>query len=142
MFSEKPEFSISIPSQTQLLKMVVEITKHIATIYQFRPAEAQKISLAVDEAITNAIEHSYDNREDQDISVEFYLNPEGLMIKVIYAGTPPDLNTRQINLHTMIKTKSKGGLGVELMRRIMDSVDYKTVDGVNTCEMIKWQKRA
>jgi len=142
MFSEKPEFSIAIPSQTQLLKMVVEITRHIATLYNFRPADAQKISLAVDEAITNAIKHSYDNREDQDISVEYFLEAEGLKIRLTYSGTPPDLIDHEINLCSMIKNKSKGGLGVELIRRIMDSVAYKTVDGINTCEMIKWQKRA
>ena len=41
----------------------------------------------------------------------------------------------------MIKEKKKCGLGVELMRRIMDSVEYKTVGNINTCEMIKWKEK-
>lgn len=59
MFPEHPELSIAIPSTTELLKMVVELSRHIATINQFSPLEAQKIALAIDEAITNVIKHSY-----------------------------------------------------------------------------------
>ena len=40
----------------------------------------------------------------------------------------------------MIKKKKKGGFGVKLMKTIMDSVVYPTVDGENCCEMIKWRK--
>ena len=61
MFPSKPELAITIPSKTELLKMVVELTKHIATINQFVPSESQMIALAVDEAITNVIKHSYKN---------------------------------------------------------------------------------
>ena len=61
-FLPKPDFSITILSQTQLLKMVVELTRHIATLFQFPLKEAQKISLAIDEAVTNVIKHSYANQ--------------------------------------------------------------------------------
>ena len=50
MFPKKPELAISIPSKTELLKMVVELTDHIATLNQFSPVESRKIALAVDEA--------------------------------------------------------------------------------------------
>lgn len=141
MFPDKPDFSISIPSQTQLLKMVVELTKHITTLHHFSLANAEKISLAVDEAVTNVIKHSYHYQEDQDITIEFYATNNGLKIKLIFAGTPPNLTTAdEININQMIKTKRKGGLGVTLMRRIMDQVQYRTIDGINYCELIKWQK--
>lgn len=141
MFPEKPELSISIPSKTELLKMVVELTNHVATINQFSTSEAQKIALATDEAITNVIKHSYKDKMDKDIKLEFYCSPEGLKIKIIFAGVPPVLERIGVNLPRMIKQKKKGGLGVELMRRIMDSVEYQTTGNVNSCEMIKWKKK-
>jgi serine/threonine-protein kinase RsbW len=141
MFPEKPELSISIPSQTALLKMVVELARHIATLNQFSPSSSQKIALAIDEAITNVIKHSYQNQMNEDIKLEFYTSPEGLKIKIIFTGVPPVLSEIGVNLDKMIKEKRKGGLGVELMRRIMDSVEYKTIGNINTCEMVKWKKK-
>lgn len=139
MFPEKPELSITIPSKTELLKMIVEMTKHIAVINQFPQSEAQKIALALDEAITNVIKHSYKSALNENIKVEFYCHTRGLKIKIIFTGLPPVLEKMGIDLNKMIKEKKKGGLGVELMRKIMDSVEYKTVGNTNTCEMIKWK---
>jgi serine/threonine-protein kinase RsbW len=140
MFSPKPDFSITILSQTQLLKMVVELTRHITTLFNFSSAEAQKISLAIDEAVTNVIKHSYGNESDKEITIEYFLVPGGIKIRIFYRGLPPEISDEQINISKMIKKKKKGGLGVRLMKTIMDSVDYTTVDGENCCEMIKWQK--
>ena len=141
MFPEKPELSISIPSKTELLKMVVELSRHIATINLFSASESQKIALAIDEAITNVIKHSYKNRMDKYIKLEFYPSREGLKIRIIFTGVPPVLDKLGVNLDKMIKEKKKGGLGVELIRRIMDSVEYKTTDNINSCEMVKWKKK-
>lgn len=140
IFPQKPDFSITILSQTQLLKMVVELTRHITTLFNFHAAEAQKISLAIDEAVTNVIKHSYGNATDQNITIEFFLATGGIKIRIFYRGLPPDISDEEINVNKMIKKKKKGGLGVKLMKTIMDSVIYETVDGKNCCEMIKWQK--
>lgn len=140
IFPQRPDFSISILSQTQLLKMVVELTRHITTLFNFHAAEAQKISLAIDEAVTNVIKHSYGNATDQNITIEFFLATGGIKIRIFYRGLPPDISDEEINVNKMIKKKKKGGLGVKLMKTIMDSVSYETVDGENCCEMIKWQK--
>jgi serine/threonine-protein kinase RsbW len=140
MFPENPELSIAIPSTTELLKMVVELSRHIATINQFSPLEAQKIALAIDEAITNVIKHSYKGKITEDIKLEFYSAPDGLKIKIVFTGVPPVLGQPGVDLDKFIKEKKKGGLGVELIRRIMDSVQYKTVGNINTCEMVKLKK--
>lgn len=141
MFPDKPELSITIPSKTELLKMVVELTKHIATINQFRSGDSQKIALAVDEAITNVIKHSYLWKKDKDIRLEFFTNDNGLKIKIIFTGIPPVLSREGVDLNRYIKEKRKSGLGLELMRKIMDSVEYKTVGDINCCEMIKWKNK-
>ncbi len=140
MFPPKPDFSITILSQTQLLKMVVELTRHITTLFNFSVADAQKISLAIDEAVTNVIKHSYGNDSGQPITIEYFLAPGGIRIRIFYRGLAPEIGDEEINLGKMIKKKKKGGLGVKLMKTIMDSVIYKTVDGKNCCEMVKWQK--
>ena len=79
-------------------------------------------------------------RPDSEISIEYFLADAGMRIRIIYRGLPPDISDEEVNIGHMIKKKKKGGLGVKLMKTIMDSVTYSTVDGENCCEMIKWQK--
>jgi serine/threonine-protein kinase RsbW len=139
-FTPRPDFSITILSQTQLLKMVVELTRHITTLFNFSLSEAQKISLAIDEAVTNVIKHSYDNDTGQQIKIEYFLAEGGVRIRIYYRGLPPDISDEEVNIGRMIKKKKKGGLGVKLMKTIMDSVTYTSRNGENCCEMIKWRK--
>ncbi len=141
MFNQKPDLAISIPSKTQLLKMVVELTKHFVTLHHFKPSCTQQIALAVDEAITNVIEHSYGFKKDKEIRLEYYISTEGLKIKIVFSGIPPAFDTEDLNLGAMIKKKRKGGLGVKLIKKIMDSVEYRTENGTNVCEMIKWKSK-
>jgi serine/threonine-protein kinase RsbW len=138
--SPRPDFSITILSETQLLKMVVELTRHIATLFQFPVTEAQKISLAIDEAVTNVIKHSYGNEAGHEIRIEYFLDASGMRIRILYRGLPPDISDEEVNIGRMIKKKKKGGLGVKLMKTIMDTVTYSTVDGENCCELVKWRK--
>jgi serine/threonine-protein kinase RsbW len=138
MFPQKPDLAIRIPPKTELLKMVVELTKHLATINSFDAKQSQKIALAVDEAITNVIKHSYQGEAEAPIALEFYSAENGLKIRILFHGLPPQPSLNQVDLQQMIRDKRKGGLGVELMRRIMDSVEYSTRKGINCCEMVKW----
>lgn len=119
--------------------MVVELTRHVATLFNFSLAEAQKISLAIDEAVTNVIKHSYNNDSNQKITIDYYLTDGGVRIRIRYQGLPPDISDEEVNIDRMIKKKKKGGLGVKLMKTIMDSVTYTTRDGENCCEMVKWR---
>jgi serine/threonine-protein kinase RsbW len=139
-FTPRPDFSITILSQTQLLKMVVELTRHVTTLFHFSLADAQKISLAIDEAVTNVIKHSYKNNPGQKIRIEYFVAEGGVRIRIYYRGLPPDISDEEVNIGRMIKKKKKGGLGVKLMKTIMDSVTYTSRDGENCCEMIKWLK--
>ena len=140
MFPETPELTVSIPAKTELLKMLVELTNHIAVRNFFPPSESRKIALAVDEAITNVIKHSYKESEDSEIKLDFYCSNEGMKIKLEFSGIPPQLSESMVNLEKMIKAKKKGGLGVALIKRIMDSVEYRTIKDVNYLEMIKWKR--
>lgn len=120
--------------------MVVEITRHIAMLAQFPPKDVQNIALALDEAVTNAIKHSLKKADDEEIIVHFFFEDDGLQIRIIYGGIPPEFPREDTDLGEKIKKRHKGGLGLQLMKRIMDSVEFKRVDDCNQCEMIKWKK--
>jgi len=120
--------------------MVVDLTRHISTLANFAASDVVKIGLALDEAVTNVIKHSLKNLETESITIEYFVNADGMRIRLIYGGIPPRISDEKLSLEHLVKEKRKGGLGVQLMKKIMDSVNYQTINGTNFCEMTKWLK--
>ena len=56
---EQSALVVSIPSQTSFLALVRDLTRKMAAVAGFDEPTGDRISLAVDEATTNAIEHAY-----------------------------------------------------------------------------------
>ena len=61
-----------------------------------------------------------------EISIDYFLARGGMRIRIFYRGLPPEISDEEVNISRMIKKKKKGGLGVKLMKTIMDSVTYTT----------------
>lgn len=140
MKKPEPELTVTLPARTEFLKMAVELTRHIAALNQFDLKECQKIAVALDEAMTNVIKHSYHFRSEP-LTIRFTCSPDALKIEILFTGDPPHVEVDRLDLDRLIREKRKGGLGVGLIRRIMDQVTYRTCDGVNHCEMVKWKIR-
>jgi len=139
--SYKTKFQITIPSRTEFLKMIVEITTHFSVLNGFNEKEAKKIGVVVDEAVTNVIKHSYEYKKDEFIKITFESDRDSIRILLEFKGLIPEIEDSDIDLKKYVKDKKKGGLGVNLMRKIMDNVKYYTENEFNYCEMIKWKKK-
>ncbi len=137
----KTKFGITIPSRTEFLKMLVEISTHFSILNGFCEKEAKKISIAIDEAVTNIIKHSYNYDKEKDIKIIFSFNKELINILLEFGGKIPDIEEKEVNIKDFVKNKKKGGLGVNLMKKIMDKIEYYTKNNKNYCEMIKWKKK-
>jgi serine/threonine-protein kinase RsbW len=93
----------------------------------FAPQYLNRLQIAVDEAVTNIIEHGYDGkpRGAAHIQISASVSPDEFRIVVIDQGTAFDPNTLgDIEIDQHVAAGQAGGLGVFLMRKIMDVVDY------------------
>ena len=93
----------------------------------FAPQYLNRLQIAVDEAVTNIIEHGYDGkpRGAAHIQISASVSPDEFRIVVIDQGTAFDPNTiGDIEIDQHVAAGQAGGLGVFLMRKIMDVVDY------------------
>ncbi len=107
---------------------------------------AHDISLAVDEALTNVIEHAYaDNSSLKTIKLELAINDEKVTITITDSGKPFEellendfyLYNKSIDLDAYIKEKKSGGLGLHIIGKLMSDVSYKRVKGINTLKLTK-----
>ena len=102
------------------------------------------IELAVDEAATNIINHAYGGEGKGEIECCYRVIPEGLEIILHDHGNPfnPEA-VRQPDLISDVCCREPGGLGLHIMKSLMDSVDFSfNGHGGNLLTMTKLHKKA
>jgi len=130
---------LSIPSSTEFLSELREAVGRCLASSTFE-AEANRLVLAVDEAVANVIEHAYahDLEGERKIEVAIEVDEESFSVEIRDRGSAFDPTSVDLpNIKDHVKQGKRSGLGVFLMRRIMDEVHYETARGVNTLRMMK-----
>ncbi len=116
--------SKKIQSRTESLSDARDFVATAARRFGFSEEEAANITLAVDEACTNIIKHAYQFAPDKEIEIEIVEGKESFEIRMYDSGTkfdpaairPPDLKEHLGHFR-------RGGLGIYLMKKLMDKVD-------------------
>ncbi|MEK7269675.1 MAG: ATP-binding protein [Planctomycetota bacterium] len=117
---------IRIPNDT---KFLADVRAFLQTFLQDIPRpfkEPMSVVLAVDEAVTNVIEHGYDNGHDGDIRVECRGDAEQIEVLVEDWGRTFDPNAiPDPDIQEHVRQGRRKGLGIYLMRQIMDEINYE-----------------
>jgi serine/threonine-protein kinase RsbW len=97
------------------------------------------MELAVDEACANVMEHAYGRDMTKEVSVRATLDGDTVEIDVIDTGQGFDPTAvEQLELDKLITSRRSGGLGMRLMKKLMDEVHYEMIPGKkNELRMIK-----
>jgi len=133
---------LRVPGLTGRLEEIRTFVSGIARQSGFVEEEVNKIELAVDEACSNVIEHAYGEERPGDIDVAVRADRNRLTVTVSdsgksfrFDGVPvPDMKQYLSELRV-------GGLGIYLMRMLMDDVTYRSRAGRNELRMVKYRGR-
>ncbi|MEO9966047.1 MAG: ATP-binding protein [Reichenbachiella sp.] len=105
----------------------------------FSEIDAHKVILAVDEVCANLIIHS--NKCNPSECLELFIEDhgkDGVLFEIIDYGIGFNYNNyKEPNLEEIIRKRKKGGLGIMLVKNIMDTVEFKNEENKNICRMIK-----
>lgn len=129
------KYRLKIESKTEKLIVVRDFISEAARECGFSNDEVGKIALAVDEACTNIIKHAYRYAPDQEINIEIRTNESNFEVIIKHTGilfNPKEIKSP--DMHDYIVHPRRGGLGMHLMRLLMDKVEYKILPQ-NTCEV-------
>lgn len=125
-------YTLTIPSSTRYLHDVRRFVEGHALDAGLSQTTVNAIKIAVDEACTNIIKHSYDGDASQEVEVEITITEGHLQVCLRDEGEPFDPSTYQEpDLTRLTERRRPGGLGVHLMRRCMDEVRYRTDQDFN-----------
>jgi serine/threonine-protein kinase RsbW len=134
---------LRFPSEDRYLHMVHQLTKNLAESTGFEAVEAEQIALAVDEAATNVIQHAYGGEPGHEIEVHFDPEGESLDIVIFHEGEALDsVPVPEFDLDKLVAEKRKGGLGLTIMRQMMDKVEHgRAGTGKNMCVMVRYKQK-
>jgi len=121
--------NLSVPSDPKFLAVVRKNVDAMLDELDFTEKEKRKIVLAVDEATSNVIKHSYEGDVTKRIDFEMSSDPQNLTIKIRDYGKRPDVDKIKPRDIDDIRP---GGLGTHFLREVMDTVDYDVSLGVGT----------
>jgi serine/threonine-protein kinase RsbW len=141
MTSKAINMSKRIASRTDNLLEVREFVGSAARSFGFSEEEAANIVLAVDEACTNIIKHAYQYATDKEIEINISQSDGLFEIRIYDSGRSFDpTKVRPPDVKKYIGHRQRGGLGVYLMKRLMDKVEYKFNPGKrNEVRLIKYR---
>lgn len=134
---DRETFHLEIPADENNLSEVRDFIADICLRAGFSKRETNNTKLAMDEACTNIIKHAYSG-EGGDIRIDVEAEPGKIEINIFDRGTPFDWGgVEDPDLERYVEIGKKGGLGIFLMNRLMDDLDYQTSDAGNRLFMAK-----
>ncbi|WP_291783928.1 ATP-binding protein [Cecembia sp.] len=100
--------------------------------------EIHQLILAVEEVCANMIIHSHSCDPDTYINLKTEINDNTIIFEIKDMGKGFNLlEYQEPELDEVVKTKRKGGLGIMLVKKIMDKIEFESNGVKNTCRLIK-----
>lgn len=132
---------IDVPATCECLSLVHEATRRAALAEGFDPSDAEEIAVAVGEAMTNVVEHAYRGKPGHAIRLRFLPGPDTLRIELEHRGAAPESLPSGVDLGRLARERRRGGLGVHLMRRLMDRVVHEQPVAGRNCWVLERRRR-
>ena len=123
------------------LDEIREFVGEVARQGGFSDKEIYSIQLAADEASSNIIEHAYASVGGGKIEIDCSISDTELKIIMRDHGKSFDPSSvPEPNINADLSERKIGGLGMYLMRKLMDEVSYESsANEGNVLTMIKWK---
>lgn len=124
------EKKLIIKSKTENLSAIRDFIYAAAEEIGFKSDTIGDIILAVDEACTNIIKHAYKSYPEGEIVINLKYADKKFIIEIIDYGTAFHPETVPApDLQKYYQQRRVGGLGMYLMKTLMDDVKYISVPG-------------
>jgi anti-sigma regulatory factor (Ser/Thr protein kinase) len=125
---------MNFPSDPRYLGVIRGSIERFAALVGFDEEECRWITLAVHEALTNVIRHAYHNQHDRPVELMLRERDRGMEVLLVDYGTgvkQEQMSGRDLN------DVRPGGLGLHMIREIMDETRYSPLEGRNELLMYK-----
>ncbi len=131
---------IALPGRLESLPALSEFIADASRTLGIDSESSYRVQLAVEEACANVIQHGTTSAQMDSLSLTLDVCRHGqtCTVRLRDGGSPFDpRNLPPPDLTPSLRKRRPGGLGIFLIRRLMDEVSYDVGEGFNTLTMVK-----
>ncbi|MEW6754650.1 MAG: ATP-binding protein [Candidatus Latescibacterota bacterium] len=130
--------TIRLPASAEQLRAMLDFIRQGAEAAGLGPKAVKEIMVAVEEPLMNVISYAYPGGGG-DVEIAHGAEQErGLVIEITDHGVPFDpLSLPDPDVNAPLEDRRAGGLGIYMMRRMMDEVSYRREEGRNVLTLAK-----
>ncbi len=131
------------PAKYESLDAMREFVCQAAEDARMSDSDSYKVQLAVDEACSNVIEHACEGECGEEIEITCTAAEDRLTVMIRDHGEPFDPESAPApDLDADLEDRPVGGLGVFLMKRLMDEIRYEVLgEAGNVLTLVKYHTR-
>jgi serine/threonine-protein kinase RsbW len=130
-------FALTIPADINEIPRVSAALEDAMRIHAFGDEDILDTQLAVEESITNIIVHGYRHKQG-DIEITCQATHGITEVRIADQAPPFDpLSIPEPDISLDINKRQIGGLGIFLIRQVMDDISYRYDGGKNILTLIK-----
>ena len=135
---EQFQRSITLTNNVEEVPLLAEFVEGVCEEVGIDMGMTMSLNLAIEEAVVNVMSYAYPTNAVGDIVVEAAVCNQQLRFIVIDNGKPFDPTSMdEIDTTLPVEDRDIGGLGIHLVRQIMDSINYERINGKNVLTLIK-----
>ena len=130
--------SLTLDNDVQEVPQLAAFVDEVCEALGLDMGTTMQMNLALEEAVVNVMNYAYPAGTRGDVSIEAEANDSSLKFTITDSGTPFDPTVRdEVDTTLTAEERGIGGLGIHLVRQLMDSISYKRTDDKNVLTLHK-----
>lgn len=137
-FETKLDDVLTLKNDVREVKLLGDFMTKVTESLSIEKAMARQLRLAVEEAVVNVIDYAYPVGNEGKIEVRALSDGKSLKVVITDSGVPFD-PTEKARADTTLSAEDRqiGGLGILLVRELMDTINYEREGGKNILTLVK-----
>lgn len=136
-----PSVTVTVPGHYARLEVIREAVLHTCRLAGLAPARTAQLEMAVDEACSNIIEHSYGGENaavrragDEGIRLRLVREPGRVVVEIFDRGDGFDFDQAPVvSPADYFEERRQRGLGMYIIRCFVDAVSYQRATPQGNC---------
>ena len=118
--------SLILPNDIETIPQLNEFIDSVAEEMALDMSLTMSLNLAMEEAVVNVMDYAYPEGQQGNVEIEAMTDGQWLTFVIRDSGTPFDPTTKE-DADTTLSAEERpiGGLGIFLVRQLMDVIQYQ-----------------
>jgi sigma-B regulation protein RsbU (phosphoserine phosphatase) len=130
--------TITVPAVLESLPRLISFLGEFADENKFPQPLRMQLELAVEEAVVNVVNYAYQDKESGTVELSCGMDSGSAVISIADEGAHFDVSQKpDPDVSAPVETRKIGGLGIFLIKQMMDETFYQRKDGKNILTLKK-----